>query len=66
MITEEEKLIVYLKHQPYMTWYDVEEEVKSYYIHIDPKLISFSDWIEKLYQENKTENYIDLDIFTNY
>ena len=62
MITQEEKLIVYLKHQPYMNWIDVEEEVISYNIHIDPKLISFSDWIEQRYQES---NYIDLDDFLN-
>jgi hypothetical protein len=58
MVTNEEKLLVYMKHQPYMTWYDVEEEVKSYYIHVDPDRITFTDWIEQLY---KPGNYVEMD-----
>lgn len=59
MVTNEEKLLVYMKHQPYMTWYDVEEEVQAYYTHVDPERITFTDWIEKMYK-HKPGEYEDL------
>lgn len=43
MITEEEKLLVYIKHQPYMTWYDINEYELMY--KMDNPKITFSDFV---------------------
>jgi hypothetical protein len=50
MITEEEKLLVYIKHQPYMTWYDINYYAEEYKIDAKPGM-SLDDYIEQQYQD---------------
>jgi hypothetical protein len=50
MITEEEKLLVYLKHQDYMDWYDVNYYAEEYKIDAKPGM-SLDDYIEQQHQD---------------
>lgn len=50
MITEEEKLLVYLKHQDYMDWHDVNYYAEEYKIDAKPGM-SLDDYIEQQHQD---------------
>jgi len=43
MITQEEKFLVYMQHQPYITWYDINEFVIMY--NTDNPKITFTEFV---------------------
>jgi hypothetical protein len=74
MITQEEKLLVFIKHQPYMTMFDVNEYVEMYepeghwaqpipYITDNGKLrqMTFIEYVDMMMNSSHEEDYDDDD-----